>query len=142
MLICKKHRRKLFPLDIQKCTLELSNEDDRRLRFHFSPKTIMDNKLTLMKDGFNITRTFKEGKNNTFVGFEIELERIISPYIYQYYVPCVAIVFVSQISFIIPPSSIPGRVGLLATLFLTLTNLFINHMVCFIQVDLYIALFC
>ena len=127
----------LFPMDVLKCTLEVSNEDDKRLKLHFSPKTVMDDKLTLMKDGFNITRIFKEGKNNSFVGFEFELERTISPYIYEYYLPCAAIVFVSQISFIIPPSSIPGRIGLLATLFLTLANLFINHMVCFIYVDLY-----
>ena len=131
----------LFPMDVLKCTLEVSNEDDKRLKLHFSPKTVMNDKSTLMKDGFNITRIFKEGKNNSFVGFEFELERTISPYIYEYYLPCAAIVFVSQISFIIPPSSIPGRIGLLATLFLTLTNLFINHMVCFIYVDLYIALF-
>ena len=114
-----------------------SNEDDKRLRLHFSPETIVDKKWRLIKDGFNITRTFKRGyteKNDTFVGFEIELKRILSPYIFQYYLPCAAIVFVSQISFIIPPSSLPGRIGLLATLFLTLTNLFINHMVCFIYI--------
>ena len=35
----------------------------------------------------------------------------------------------SQIGLIIPLTSIPGRIGLLATLFLSLTNLFINHMV-------------
>ena len=123
--------------ELRHLDLDLSNEDDKRLRLRFSPETIVDKKWRLIKDGFNITRLFKRGyteKNDTFVGFEIELKRILSPYIFQYYLPCAAIVFVSQISFIIPPSSLPGRIGLLATLFLTLTNLFINHMVCFIYI--------
>ena len=66
--------------------------------------------------------------SDTF-GFNITLERMIQPYIYQYYLPCISIVVVSQISFVIPLSAIPGRVGLVVTQFLTLTNLFIHQMV-------------
>ena len=63
------------------------------------------------------------------IGCNITLERIVHPYLYQYYFPCMAIVVVSQISFIIPVSAIPGRVALVVTQFLTLTNIFIHLMV-------------
>ena len=62
-------------------------------------------------------------------GFDVELQRLVQPYIFQYYIPSAAIVVVSHISFIIPITSIPGRVGLVATQFLTLTNIFIHQMV-------------
>ena len=65
----------------------------------------------------------------TDTGFNITLKRNIQPYLYQYYFPCAAIVIVSQISFIIPLTSVPGRVGLVVTQFLTLTNIFIHQMV-------------
>ena len=63
------------------------------------------------------------------IGFNVTLQRIVHPYLYQYYFPCFAIVIVSQISFIIPISAIPGRVALVVTQFLTLTNIFIHLMV-------------
>ena len=62
-------------------------------------------------------------------GFNITLKRKISAYLYTYYLPCLAIVVVSQVSFILPLSSIPGRIGLVVTQFLTLTQIFISQMV-------------
>merc|ERR1711963_24103 len=64
----------------------------------------------------------------TDTGFNITLKRIIQPYLYQYYFPSIAIVIVSFISFIIPLSAIPGRIVLVVTQFLTLTNIFIHQM--------------
>ena len=63
------------------------------------------------------------------IGFNITLRRIFKPYLYKYYFPCITIVIVSQISFIIPLSAIPGRVGLIVTQFLTLVNIFIHQLV-------------
>ena len=73
----------------------------------------------------------KDGKTNSSreLGFDMKIERIIQPYLYQYYLPCMAIVTVAQISFMIPLSAIPGRVALVVTHFLTLTNIFIHQMV-------------
>ena len=122
----------LFPFDTQYCDLFHSNNGKTGLSLHLFPKTKTSYNRTLIKDGFTFTSNVTEGyndKNHSFVGFKFKIERITSPYVIQYYLPCAAIVGVSQISFIIPPSSVPGRTGLLATLFLTLTNLFINHMV-------------
>ena len=66
--------------------------------------------------------------NNT-VGMKIAMDRIIFSFILKYYVPCMAIVLVSIIGFVIPATAIPGRVALLVTQFLTLINLFIYQMV-------------
>ena len=63
------------------------------------------------------------------VGFKLKMTRVKQPYLLKYYFPCVAIVVVTQISFYIPPDAIPGRVALLVTQFLTLTNLFISEQV-------------
>ena len=57
------------------------------------------------------------------------MKRIQQPYLLKYYLPCIAIVTVTQISFYIPPDAIPGRIALLVTQFLTLTNLFISEQV-------------
>ena len=63
------------------------------------------------------------------VGFNIILRRLVPKYLWKYYIPCFSIVIVSQISFIIPLSSIPGRVCLVATNFLTLISIFMEQMV-------------
>ena len=77
--------------------------------------------------GFDVTISFHNESNE--IGFDIELTRIVLPYILQYYLPCCCIVMVSFISFIVPLSALPGRVGLMVTQFLTLTNIFIHQMV-------------
>ena len=62
-------------------------------------------------------------------GVEVQLKRPISKYVLQYYLPAITIAMASSVSFIIPLSAIPGRVALVVTLFLTLTNIFIHQMV-------------
>ena len=66
--------------------------------------------------------------NNT-IGIMIEMCRLQTSFLYMYYIPCITIVLVSLIGFVIPVTAIPGRVGLLVTQFLTLTNLSIHQMV-------------
>ena len=65
------------------------------------------------------------------VVFDIHMKRFFQPFFMHYYAPCIAIVFVTQASFIIPPDCIPGRVALLVTQFLTLVNIFIDQQVGF-----------
>ena len=45
-------------------------------------------------------------------------------YLYIYYLPSGLFVVVSWVSFLIPPEVVPGRMALLITLFLVLTNIF------------------
>ena len=59
----------------------------------------------------------------------VETKRQISRYVLQYYLPSITIVVASSFSFIIPLSAIPGRVALVVTQFLTLTNIFIHQQV-------------
>ena len=130
-LYCEFHST-LFPLDTQLCTFGLSNEDARILSLFFDPNMKFNTTKTFEKDEFTISTTYEDGynlKHASYVGFHLKLKRILSPFVFQYYLPAASVVFLSQISLIIPLSSIPGRIGLLATLFLALTNLFINHMV-------------
>ena len=65
----------------------------------------------------------------TFFGVSVDAKRQVSKYILQYYLPAITIVMASSVSFIIPLSAIPGRVALVGTQFLTLTNIFIHQMV-------------
>ena len=62
-------------------------------------------------------------------GVDIEMRRQAGPYLYQYYLPCFIIVITAFFGFIIPLSAIPGRIALVVTQFLTLTNIFIHEMV-------------
>ena len=65
----------------------------------------------------------------TEIGLDIHIERTLRPYVLKYYIPCITIVVISQISFIIPLEALPGRVALGVTQFLTLMSLFIQQMV-------------
>ena len=65
----------------------------------------------------------------TKFGLNVHVKRHISKYIFEYYLPTITIVMASSVSFIIPLTAIPGRVALVVTQFLTLTNIFIHHMV-------------
>ena len=122
-----------FPFDTYECKLGETNEETRPLQLLLGDSGRENVTRTAYSfSGFEITVTWHGGiiaGKSSRVKVNLKLIRNISPYIFRYYLPCMAVVCVSQISFIIPPSSIPGRIGLLATLFLTLTNLFINLMV-------------
>ena len=80
-------------------------------------------------DGFKIEIKDVGTLEKDQVGFNIVIKRIVEPYFYQYYLPCMAIVVVSLVSFLIPLSAIPGRVALTVTQFLTLTNIFMHQIV-------------
>ena len=57
-------------------------------------------------------------------GFQIRFIRHFEQFLLRFFLPCLGMVLVSLISFLIPPEAIPGRIGLLVTLFLVLTTLF------------------
>ena len=122
-----KFRR--FPFDTQKCKYHMRSLDpDEFQMFLYDPtyQTLYSTKH-YKAHGFDVTISFHNESNE--IEFDIELTRIVLPYILQYYLPCCCIVMVSFISFIVPLSALPGRVGLMVTQFLTLTNIFIHQMV-------------
>ena len=77
-------------------------------------------------------KTIQEKRGNSSlpcVGLDIKLTRLIKPFILKYYLPCGMITCLSQCSFIIPLTALPGRVALTVTQLLTLTSIFIQQMV-------------
>lgn len=82
-------------------------------------------------DAFAINITFNHQTNQSGIQSTIKLERSLLPFVIKYYLPCVAIIVVSLVSFLISVTSIPARVALLVTQFLTLTNVLIAQQVRF-----------
>ena len=77
---------------------------------------------------FNI-KAFKEYslKDPTRFGIKIVFERNIDAtygILINYHLMCAIIIMVSAINFLVDPKLVPGRAGLLVTLFLVLTNFF------------------
>ena len=75
-----------------------------------------------------ITQAWKDNEKETHsvTGVEIILDRYTVRFFFTYYCPLCAMVLISWISFSVSPDSVPGRVGLLVTVFLVLTTLFGN----------------
>ena len=126
-----------YPLDDQKCNFRMVLYD---VNVTFYDHLFMDYGLSAQKDiemqGFKITKTLAEtlySEIDSFpyseFGFDFKIKRIIKPYVMQYYAPCFAIVMVSGLSFVVPMSATPGRIGLVVTQFLTLTTIFIHQKV-------------
>ena len=126
---------KNFPFDTQTCRFVQKIDSNSLTHIeYFSNMTNMEYTAV----GFDIEILLKEettqNETDDFlmsvneIGFNITLKRIVNPYLYQCYLPCAAIVTVSQVSFMIPQESVPGRISLIATQFLTLTNIFIYQL--------------
>ena len=125
-----------FPMDTQTCRLQLTNEFIRELKIlinvidHEAYESFPTKKY--VRDGFDIITAYDQNnatRNSSevsYVEITLNMRRLLFPFISQYYAPSIAIVMISHVSFIIPPSSIPGRLGFVATLFLTMTNILID----------------
>ena len=121
-----------YPMDTQTCDFVMSSAypfpDIVIFKLESSEfGTTFNNSNT---DDFILDITFKDILNG-FSGIScvLRLERCLLPYIMKYYLPCIAMVIVSFISFLLSLNSIPARVALLVTLFLTLTNILIAQQV-------------
>ena len=123
-----------FPFDEQKCSLTMILP----FGWNLTVPTNKNHALKYVKDGFEIETqpldSFRIDADNLnwyslYFGIKATFKRKLSKYIFQYYLPSITIVIASSVSFIIPLSAIPGRVALMGTQFLTLTNIFINEMV-------------
>ena len=121
-----------YPMDNQTCNVTIGSASGSSI-FTLYQVTGSSNPLNTYKAAnFNITVDFFEYSNNhinSSVGIKLTMSRLRTSFLLKYYFPCAAIVLVSEIGFAIPITAIPGRVGLLVTLFLTLVNLLIHQMV-------------
>ena len=121
----------LYPMDRHLCTLRLGSRSSSSTLM-LQKDEIDENLPIYSAAGFDLVSTlFDENINNgsNTIGVKMEMTRRLNPFLLKYYAPAIAVVIVSEISFLIPVAAIPGRIGLLVTLFLTLTNLFIHNMV-------------
>ena len=132
----------LYPMDEQECELKIGSSNyGRGIEFQLIEsiyKGIYGTGFYHSKD-FYVETYFQESKNDYLgsdyfsnmkeIGFKIKLKRCILSYVFKYYISCAAIVIISQISFLIPPDQVPGRIALLVTTFLILVNIFIGQQV-------------
>ena len=127
-----------YPMDEQHCNFTVGSTYPKQGAivftfhssvFHFSNSTRSTDEFEL--DIINVDDNGKDGDNTNF-GFTIRMNRRLQPFILAVYLPCITIIIVTHISFIIPIDAVPGRIGLLVTQFLTLTNICIHQQVCLI----------
>ena len=121
-----------YPMDKQTCQPRFGSASLGATFILYDPNQIFHNSINYQAANLDITVIFFDGNVNSghnVVGLNIQMTRFVKPFVMKYYLPCITIVLVSQLSFIIPPSAIPGRVALLVTVFLTLTNLYIQQLV-------------
>ena len=137
-IYCNFHLH-VYPMDEQECELKIgSSNHGRAIAFQLIEslwKGIYGVGTYHSKD-FYVEIHFQESKNTYLgndyfsdmkeVGFKIKLKRCLLSYVFRYYISCGAIVIISQISFLIPPDQVPGRIALLVTTFLILVNIFMR----------------
>ena len=121
-----------YPMDDQTCEVLFGSASASSIFTLLQASDGYDNKSDHRAVNFDMEiEYFDQNKTDSRnqIGIRIEMHRVTISFILKYYAPCIAIVLVSEIGFIIPVTAIPGRVGLLVTQFLTLINLFIHQMV-------------
>ena len=120
-----------YPMDTQTCDFEMDGSypypDIINLSFDFGYFGVTTKSPNI--DDFLIDIKFEDKVNQTGIHAVINLQRCILPFIIKCYLPCIAIITVSLISFLISVDSVPARVGLLVTQFLTVTNILIAQQV-------------
>ena len=121
-----------FPFDTQICEVStVASDPDRLQGWLYDSDHYLYSSKSYEACGFDVSTYFRNFTGE--MGFDLKLKRLILPYMLQYYLPCIAIVLVSFISFIVPLSAMPGRIALMVTQFLTLTNIFIHQIVSFLN---------
>ena len=127
----------LYPFDVHKCELGMIVHHVNATHSNFSyPEPVWEwhewQGFNFFKNPLDEKASNGSSKQRTpysNFGLQIKMERLVRPYVYQYFLPCISIVLVSFMSFVVPLSAIPGRVALVVTQCLTLTNIFIHQRV-------------
>jgi len=139
-----------FPFDTQHCYLVMSispykiklvSRNIEELLVAYQQNTILEYKVHVLelpadKKKVEISQTERDMWEASGVplpethryqaGLTFVLTRKWSKYIYLYYIPSALCVLVSLNSFFIKPQVVPGRMGLLVTMFLSLTTLLVG----------------
>ena len=124
---------KKYPMDKQECNLTIGSNSFGAIFVLKNDNDSSHGNSTYVASTFLVASKFFDDQRHSFgnntIGIRFIMTHATVPYMVKYYIPCNAIVIISLMSFMIPLSAIPGRIALLVTQFLTLTNLFIYEMV-------------
>ena len=122
-----------FPMDKQKCNVTIGSNSFGAIFMLDKTNEIYQGDLKYTSSNFDISSsTFDNGQHssgNNTIGISVVLTHSVTPYLFKYYIPSMAIVTISMMGFTMPLNALPERVALLVTQFLTLTELFIHEMV-------------
>jgi hypothetical protein len=102
------------------CTLkfEFNQTYQRSLQYFMKIEPLPEELSTFARTGIFDNKTF------AVCGFTIHLARTRAQIFFQMYFNCILFTIVSWVSFVIKPENVPGRMGLLVTIFLVLINIF------------------
>ena len=133
-----------YPMDKSSCKFRLggkvSNMAFKLIRRSNDPKGTKSFEISDLIASGSIVEDCKNTETETSLGLDIKIERDLKQYMLKYYIPCIMTVLISHLSFIIPLDALQGRVALVVTQFLTLTNLFIHQLVSFkMQINFYLT---
>ena len=120
-----------FPFDVHNCSFiqELAPTSKAAFKLKYLDTLELEGEARGYSFKTSLIGIFDEnisGNGTDEIGFNITLKRILSPYIYQYFLPSIACVLTTQVSFMIPLESITGRVSLIVTVLLALINILID----------------
>ena len=120
-----------YPMDSQNCSVKLGSSSNGAIftlfdHSHNHHRTQRYYSVGLIIEVMFFGKGNKEG--NDAIGFHVQMTRLKQPYLMMYYVPCIAIVLVSELGFLVPLTA-DGSSSLLVTNLLTLVSLFIYQMV-------------
>ena len=121
-----------YPMDTQTCEFVMDGAypEPGVVQFELKHGQFGTTHKNTNTDDFEIDISFANKTQNPFgVHCTIKMKRCLLPFVIKYYLPCIAIIIVSLISFLISIDSLPARVALLVTQFLTLTNILIAQQV-------------
>ena len=127
-----------YPMDTQKCDFIMAGSYwlEDVVTFKYEMALFGETEKNVLLDAFDINMIFNPSSNSSELFYDslsstFILRRNIFPYILKYYLPAAAIVIMSSLSFLVTKDSnaIIGRMAIVVTLILTLTNILIAQQV-------------
>ena len=112
-----------FPFDTQTCPFRIRSlkKDPIIIWSNITAKTepLKDSEFWVRFEETSNTKI----NNMTVVGFDLQIKRKSQSFLYEFFIPCLLMVVTSWVSFAVKPEAVPGRLGMLLTLFLMLVNM-------------------
>ena len=122
-----------YPMDTQFCEFVMDGSYwvDDVVIFEYELGLFRETEKNVLLDEFDIGMVFKLSNDKSGINSKFILKRNIFPFFLKYYLPSAAIVVMASLSFFVTKDSnaILGRMAMVVTLILTLTNILIAQQV-------------